>query len=277
MNELVGKVAVITGGAAGIGFALARRFATEGTSVMLADVEKPALDVAANNLSEEFGKDRISAHLTDVRDAAAVEALAEATFDRFGTAHVVCNNAGVAVGGVSWNIPDDRWRWIVEVNLLGVVNGLCAFVPRLIEQDEGHVINTASAAGLVTGPLIAPYYATKHAVVALSESLQLDLSVTGANVGVSVLCPEWVRTDITASERNRPEGVSPSLVAADGEASLVKPLVESGIEPDEVANHALDALRDRRFWVFTHPNTLPAAQKRWHAIESDGHPIAWSF
>lgn len=277
MHELAGKVAVVTGGAAGIGFALARRFAAADMKIMLADIEEPVLDRSVASLQEEFGEDRIAGRVTDVRDAAAVEALAEATFDRFGTAHVVCNNAGVAVGGVSWAIPDDRWRWILEVNLLGVVNGIRAFVPRLIEQGEGHVINTASAAGLVTGPLIAPYYASKHAVVALSESLQLDLTLNDAAVGVSVLCPEWVRTDISTSERNRPEGVSPSPVATNGEASLVHPLIEAGIEPDEVAGQALEALREGRFWVLTHVTTLPAAQKRWQAIEADARPVPWSL
>lgn len=268
---------MVTGGAAGIGLALAHRFAAEGMRVMLADVEEPTLEQSAKDLREEFGEDRIGAQVTDVRDAAAVEALADATFDQFGTAHVICNNAGIAVGGVSWSIPDDRWRWIIEVNLLGVINGLRSFVPRLIEQDEGHIINTASAAGMVTGPLMSPYYATKHAVVALSESLKMDLGVTGANVGVSVLCPEWVRTGIGECERNRPDGVSPSPVATAGEASLVRPLVEAGIDPDEIANDALDALREGRFWVFTHPTTLPAAQKRWGAIESGGQPVPWTF
>jgi NAD(P)-dependent dehydrogenase (short-subunit alcohol dehydrogenase family) len=277
MDELDGKVVVVTGGAAGIGFALARRFAGEGMKVMLADVEEPALETAARDLGEEFGEDRVAARVTDVRDAAAVEALAEATFDRFGTAHVVCNNAGVALGGVTWAVPEDRWRWIVDVNLFGVVNGIRAFVPRFVEQNEGHVVNTSSAAGLVTGPLIGPYYATKHAVVALSESLQLDLGMAGADVGVSVLCPEWVRTTLTSSERNRPGDVSPSPVASGGEASLVQPLIDAGIEPDEVAGAALEAVRSGRFWVFTHPSTLPAAQKRWQAIESDGQPVPWSF
>lgn len=275
MDELAGKVAVITGGAAGIGLALARRFASEGMHVMLADVEAAILDRTTAQLRDEFGEDRIASRVTDVRDPAALETLAEATFDRFGTAHVICNNAGVAIGGLSWDIPDDRWRWIVDVNLMGVVNGIRAFAPRLVEQDEGHIVNTASAAGLVTGPLMSPYYATKHAVVALTESLHLDLGQAKSQVRASVLCPEWVRTGISGSERNRPEDVSPSPVAAEGEASLMSPLVESGLEPEEVASTTLDGIRKGRFWIFTHSSTLPSARKRWQAIEADDEPVTW--
>src|SRR4029453_18795380 len=141
-------------------------------------------------------------------DAEAVDALGAATFDRFGAAHVLCNNGGVGVGGLAWNVPPDRWRWAVDVNLLGVARGIRAFVPRMIEQGEGHVVNTASSAGILTGPGMSPYFATKHAVVGLSESLHFDPQLTGAAVGVSVLCPEWVRTRIAESERNRPDDVA---------------------------------------------------------------------
>lgn len=281
MDELTGKVAVVTGGASGIGLALARRFATEGMKVVIADVEKDALDAAADELGGEFGAENVAAVPTDVRDPEAVEALAAATFDRFGTAHVVCNNAGVAVGGISWEIPADRWRWIVDVNLMGVVNGIRAFVPRLIEQGEGHVVNTASIAGMVTSPVMSPYLATKHAVVAISESLHFDLTMTGngGGVGVSVLCPEWVRTRISEAERNRPDEVSAMAVPEGMEEgagpSIIGGLVDAGIEPAEVAGKVLDAIRDRTFWIFTHDVSQAHVRARFDAITSGGQPTFW--
>lgn len=291
MDDFQGKVAVVTGAASGIGLALADRFAREGMRVVLADIEREPLDRAAQALADEFGADDVLAVPTDVRDEQAIDALAAATFERFGTAHVVCNNAGVGVGGLAWTIPADRWRWIVDVNLLSVAHGIRAFVPRMIEQGEGHVVNTASAAGILTGPAMAPYYATKHGVVAMSEALYFDLQLTGATgVGVSVLCPEWVRTQIAESERNRPDGVGemPSLSGEvgdgdDGDAGgdgpglgdFVKGLVADGLDPADVAGTVLDGIRTGRFWIVTHDTTVPTAQKRWDAIAGDGHPTLW--
>jgi NAD(P)-dependent dehydrogenase (short-subunit alcohol dehydrogenase family) len=280
---LGGKIAVVTGAASGIGRAMAHRFAAEGMKVAMADVDEAALTAAAETLAGEVGEENVVAIPTDVRDPEAVDALAAATFEQFGTAHVVCNNAGVAVGGFSWEVAPDRWRWIVEVNLLGVANGVRSFVPRLIEQGEGHVVNTASAAGLLTGPGVGPYFATKHAVVALSESLWFDLQITGnAGVGVSVLCPEWVRTQIHDSERNRPADVAPEETDRPDRTAgpvdiraAVEGLVDTGIAPDEVAAKVLDGIRAGRFWIFTHDSTVPAARKRWDAIESGGVPAMW--
>ncbi|HEU0171552.1 MAG TPA: SDR family NAD(P)-dependent oxidoreductase [Acidimicrobiales bacterium] len=283
MDEFEGKVAVVTGAASGIGRALVDRFALEGMRVVLADVERDALDIAATALADEFGAGNVLAVPTDVRDDRAVDALAAATFDRFGAAHVVCNNAGVGVGGLAWTIPADRWRWIVDVNLLSVAHGVRAFVPRMIEQGEGHVVNTASAAGILTGPAMAPYYATKHGVVALSEALYFDLQLTGAtDVGVSVLCPEWVRTRIYESERNRPGDVG-EMPAPGGEAGEAAPgmrdvlqgLVDSGLDPADVAGTVVDAIRSGRFWITTHPTTVITAQRRWDAIAADGRPTLW--
>ena len=296
MDDFTGKVAVVTGAASGIGLALARRCASEGMRVVLADVEVAALDAAAKELGAEHGDDRVLAVPTDVRHADELEALAEATVERFGAAHLLCNNAGVGVGGLAWTIPADRWRWIVEVNLLSVAHGVRAFVPRMIEQGEGHVVNTASAAGILTGPGMSPYYATKHAVVALSESLFFDLRMLGGTVGVSVLCPEWVRTNIADSERNRPAEVAATDLmgrpltepdpgaAADADAApapglrdMVQGLVDGGLEPDEVAAAVLDGVRADRFWIFTHPTTVERARVRWDAIASDGQPSMWDL
>ncbi len=284
IDRLDGKVAVVTGGASGIGLALARRFAAEGARVVLADVEVDALDAAAAALAETHGDDRVLAVPTDVRSADALEDLADATYERFGAAHVVCNNAGVAVGGRAWEIPADRWRWIVDVNLLGVAHGVRAFVPRMITQGEGHVVNTASAAGLLTGPAMAPYFATKHAVVALSEALHFDLTMSGASVGVSVLCPEFVRTRIGESERNRPPEVA-EIPASDGDVPSplegfrdgIQTLVATGIEPDEVATKVVDGIRAGRFWILTHPTTVDVARRRWDAIAAGGVPSLWDL
>jgi NAD(P)-dependent dehydrogenase (short-subunit alcohol dehydrogenase family) len=297
MDDFTGRVAVVTGAASGIGLALAQRWAAEGMRVVLADVEHGPLERAAEALAAEHGARNVLAVPTDVRDDGAVDALAAATFDRFGTAHLLCNNAGVGVGGLTWTVPADRWRWIVEVNLLSVAHGIRAFVPRMIDQGEGHVVNTASAAGVLTGPGMGPYFATKHAVVALSESLHFDLQLTGAAVGVSVLCPEWVRTQIADSERTRPAGVGemPALPgmappADDGQtedepaegdgggsvlADFVRNLVEGGLDPADVAGTVVDGVRAGRFWIFTHPTTVPTARRRWEAIAADGQPTLW--
>ncbi|HZA00466.1 MAG TPA: SDR family NAD(P)-dependent oxidoreductase [Acidimicrobiales bacterium] len=281
MDDFEGKVAVVTGAASGIGRALATRFAREGMHVVLADVDGAALDEATGAVGTEPGAGDVAGVATDVRDPAAVDALADAAYGRFGAVHVLCNNAGVAVGGMAWTVPADRWRWIVEVNLLGVAHGIRSFVPRMIEQGEGHVVNTASAAGLLTSPMMGPYTATKHAVVALSESLHFDLQVTGASLGVSVLCPEFVRTNIADAERVRPDDVAPAEGATNFSADQIRgfldALVDTGIDPAEVAEQVVDAVRTGRFWILTHPTTLPAVQRRWDAIASDGQPVLWNI
>ena len=197
-----------------------------------------------------------------------------ATIERFGAAHVLCNNAGVLVGGSAWTIDPERWRWIVDVNLLGVANGIRSFVPQMISQGEGHVVNTASAAGLLTGPGMSPYFATKHAVVALSESLQYDLALSGHPVGVSVLCPEWVSTRIGESDRNEPPGLPPTTddPAAAFMREVVLGAVAGGLDPAEVAGMVFEAISSGRFYVLPHPTTLPLAQRRWATIESGEAP-----
>ena len=195
MKEFKDRVAVVTGAASGIGAALAEAFGARGMRVVLADVEAAALAKVEQRLTES--RVECLSVTVDVRNADAVEGLAQATLDRFGAVHVVCNNAGVAVGGNSWQHSVQDYEWVFAVNVFGVVHGIRSFMPRLMEQeDEGYIVNTASMAGLTTAPGFAAYYASKHAVLSLSETLYIELEQACPRVGVSVLCPEVVRTRI---------------------------------------------------------------------------------
>src|SRR5580698_5014975 len=207
MENLGGKVAVITGGASGIGRAVAERAAAEGMQLVLGDIEEGPLQQAVDDLTGA-GAEVIGGR-TDVADRASVEALRDRALDRFGAVHLVHNNAGIGLGGPIWEVTEEDWRWILGVNLWGVVHGVATFTPLLIEQGEGHIVNTASVAGLIAAPFLGPYNATKQAVVAISETLFKDLQAVGAPVGVSVLCPGFVRTRIAESERHRPEWAAP--------------------------------------------------------------------
>lgn len=271
MEDLNGKVAVVTGAASGIGRALADGFAAAGAHLVLADIEPEPLRVAAAELGAA-GAEPL-ARVCDVSDPDDVTALRDAAVERFGTVHVVCLNAGVAgAGGLQWEVPLSGWAWTLGVNVWGVVHGVHAFVPLLVDQDEGHVVMTASMAGVVAPPLMGPYVASKHAVVGMAESLHHDLVLRGSRVGATVVCPGWVRTGIMESERNwiGRFGTSPAADAApDGSVSTAamfreagRQLVASGIEPGDVAEAVLDAVRTRRFWVFTHPEMATAAVKR---------------
>ena len=202
MQDFAGKVAVVTGGASGIGLGLARRFGAEGMRVVIGDIEEGPLAAAVAELSDAGVE--VEGVVTDVSDAAQVQALADAAVARFGGVHVVCLNAGVGSGGLSWETTTDTWEWVLGVNLWGVINGIRSFVPLLMQQDAGHIVNTASVAGLVAGPFMGPYNASKHAVVALSETLLHELAMSAGHVHVSVLCPGWVNTRIGESGRNRP-------------------------------------------------------------------------
>src|SRR5258706_11754428 len=203
MQSVRDKVAVVTGGASGIGYAMAERFAAEGMKVVLADVEPTALEAACGRLAAA-GADVLGVP-TDVACGAAVEVLARRTIERFGKVHVLCNNAGVSVGGPLWEHTEDDWTWVLGVNLWGVVHGVRAFVPIMIRQNEpAHVVNTASLAGLTSNPFLGIYNVTKHGVVTISETLAQELAFVGAPVKVSVLCPGFVQTKIADSHRNRP-------------------------------------------------------------------------
>jgi NAD(P)-dependent dehydrogenase (short-subunit alcohol dehydrogenase family) len=278
MQELEGKVAVVTGGASGIGLALAGAFVAEGMRVVVADIEVDPLEEAAAKLSA--GGAEVLAVRTDVRHYDEVEALADATVERFGAVHLVCNNAGVVAGGLAWDVSPERFRWVVEVNLLGVAYGIRAFVPRFIAQGEGHVVNTASAAGLITGPGMASYFATKHGVVALTEALANDLALNGHQaIGTTVICPEFVRTRIHEAERNLPDDVAgppeDDEATAAGRAVFAAMVLEGGIEPSAVAEAVVDAVKSDRFYVLPHATTIDLARKRWSMIEANQPPFLW--
>jgi NAD(P)-dependent dehydrogenase (short-subunit alcohol dehydrogenase family) len=277
MRELKGKVAVVTGGASGIGRAMAERFAREGMKIVLADIEAAPLAQARDEIGR--GGVEVIAVRTDVSRWEQVQELARQTFDAFGTAHIVCNNAGIASGGeAAWETPLADWEWTIGVNLWGVIHGVRAFVPRLVEQGEGHIVNTASIAGLVTVPGMSAYCVTKEGVVALSECLHHDLTMRAeGKVKVSVLCPAWVRTRISESERNRPAplpGDSPGDPDEQQKllAGAVRAAVAAGIPADIVAEKVLRAVVEDRFWILTHPRTKKMIEKRMRGILDETIP-----
>lgn len=277
MDQLTGKVAVVTGGASGIGLALAKAFAAEQMRVVVADVEEAALGAAKAEL--EAAGATVHAVVCDVSDAAAVDRLRDETVATFGAAHVICNNAGVGGGGQIWDVPLATWEWVFGVNFWGVVNGIRSFVPLLLEQGEGHVVNTASAAGLTTVPFMGPYNATKHAVVAISEVLQMELDLAGRGVNASVLCPMWVRTNIAESDRNAPAAVRDAGGATElGEGAntalrdVIKGLIAGGMPPEEVAAHVVSAVKTPSFWVLPHDEVRAAALARVQRMANGERP-----
>ena len=272
MELEAGKVAVVTGAASGIGFALAERFARDGLHVVLADVEEAALVGAADRIKALDAE--TLAVPTDVSEAAAVEALADAAVKRFGSVHVVCNNAGVGSKADPWFGPLSGWTWVLGVNLWGVVHGIRAFLPILAEQGEGHIVNTASILGLM--PSANPSYdASKHAVVALSEDLFKMTKLVGLPVGVSVLCPGWVTTGIWDAERNWParlgEIPSPSLASKVTRPHQVR-ANDAGMRPAAVADLVADAIVSDRYWVLPHPEFVALAVHRWQRIAEGRDP-----
>jgi NAD(P)-dependent dehydrogenase (short-subunit alcohol dehydrogenase family) len=266
MEDLQGKVAVITGGASGIGRAVADRAGAEGMKIVLADIEEGPLKTAVDDLTGN-GVEAIGV-ATDVADGASVRALRDRALERFGAVHLVHNNAGIGLGGPIWEVTEQDWRWILGVNLWGVVHGVATFTPLLIEQGEGHIVNTASVAGLIAAPFLGPYNATKQAVVAISETLSKDLQAVGAPVGVSVLCPGFVQTRIAESERNRPDWAHTDreVPGAEDVRGVVQNLVDSGIAPATVADRVLDAVRSDTFYILTHPELNAAITTRFEDI-----------
>jgi NAD(P)-dependent dehydrogenase (short-subunit alcohol dehydrogenase family) len=257
MDELEGRVAVVTGGASGIGRAMAARFRAAGMRVVIADVEAAVLERTAGELGVE-------GIVTDVSDPASVHALADAVLARHGAVHLVCNNAGVGGQGPMASLTLKDWQWVIGVNLWGVVHGVQAFLPILLGQGQGHIVNTASVAGLCAHPSVpGPYTASKYAVVGLSECLRNELAGTG--VGVSVVCPGFVRTNIGQSQRNRPEVLrnptrSPAAQAM--HERIQEQLEDARTPPEDVASAVHDAVVADRFWVITHPELLGLVDQR---------------
>lgn len=269
-----GQVAVVTGAGSGIGLALAHAFAREGLSIVLADVQVDALEAATTAIGAH-GVQTL-AQQVDVSKAEQVEALAAAAIERFGRVHVVCNNAGVSPNGDPWMGPISTWEWVMGVNFWGVVHGIRAFLPHLVMNGGGHIVNTASIAGLYPG-FAASYDASKHAVVAVSEGLYHSMQSAGLPIGVSCLCPGWVRTGILDSDRNWPAemGERPPIDPASEIAmKYVRRAIDEGMTPGIVADLVLDAVRDQKFWVFPHPDFLQIAIDRFHRIEEGVDPVA---
>lgn len=265
MQDFRGKTAFITGGASGIGLAMAEAFGRQGMNVMLADIEEKALAAAVEGLREKQIK--AEGVITDVARRAALKEAADETVAKFGKVHVVCNNAGVAVGGAIEDVPDADWDWIIDVNLKGVVYGMELFTPLIDKHGEGgHFVNTASMAGMVSPPNLEPYCATKFAVVAMSEGWAGQLAAK--NIGVSVLCPGFVKTRIHESRRNRQETAYGADASANdiGAGSVTSEAVLSGIPPEAVANRVVEAIRDNDLYVFTHVEFKPFLQARFQRI-----------
>jgi NAD(P)-dependent dehydrogenase (short-subunit alcohol dehydrogenase family) len=251
VKQLRDRVAVVTGAASGIGLALSERFAAEGMKVVMADVEADALAEASESVRRTAPA--VLATRVDVSRHEDVERLARETYDAFGAAHVLCNNAGVAVIGAVHEHTLDDWQWVINVNLWGVIHGVRAFLPRMLAGgDEAHIVNTASMAGLTTAQFMSVYDVTKHGVVALSESMFKEFAVTGAPIGVSVLCPGLVNTKIMRSSRNRPqelgdEGKAGAMAQAFGDGLTNR--LGGGYPPSVVADQVVDGIRENRFYI----------------------------
>ena len=268
LQELDGKVAVITGGGSGIGASLARACAAEGMRVVVVDVSgERAASVAA-----ELPDGTAVARAVDVSDAASVEALADFAFDAFGAVHLLCNNAGVSPAGRIWDFTDDEWRWLLGVNVHGVANGIRSFVPRMIEQGEGHIVNTGSGASFVSTPRLGPYCATQHAIVGLSEALRYELDGTG--IGVSVLVPAGVNTNIGDS-MVRPSATDPDAIADDFTV-LTNAMDETSlavIEPEVVAEVTLVGVREGWPYIVMGPGQSVGVERRYGEV-LDAHRLS---
>jgi NAD(P)-dependent dehydrogenase (short-subunit alcohol dehydrogenase family) len=271
MDDLTGRTAVITGAASGLGRAMAERMAAEGMRLVLADIEPGPLDDLARALGDAGTE--VVTQVTDVSRADDIDRLAEVAFDHFPAVDVLCNNAGVVKRARSWELTRDDWRWVLGVDLWGVIHAVRAFVPRMLEQaGGGHIVNTASMSGLLPIPNLAAYSVAKAGVVALSEALQLDLDAEGATIGVSVLCPGFIATRITDSERNRPAGLA--ATAPVPAVARTTAGVQATMDAAEVAGHVLDAIRANRFWILTHDAYRDVIRDRAAGIGTDARPAA---
>jgi NAD(P)-dependent dehydrogenase (short-subunit alcohol dehydrogenase family) len=278
MRDLAGKVAVVTGAASGIGLGLAQRFAADGMRVVMSDIEEPALRHEAAVLAETGAE--VLAVVTDTSRRDSVESLATQTLEHFGAVHLVCNNAGVGSRGLKLiDVPERDLEWVLGVNLWGVMHGIWAFLPHLRAQNEGHIVNTSSISGFSHRPRMGPYNASKAAVIALSETLQFELEDEGSAVGVSVLCPSWVRTNISQAVRNLPGQfhyeLTPEQAADMAEyKSRRKAVVSSGaLEPADVAVMVRDAVLAQQFYIFTHDDSYDDMRDRFDRILDGRNPL----
>jgi NAD(P)-dependent dehydrogenase (short-subunit alcohol dehydrogenase family) len=278
VDDLAGRVAVITGAASGIGLAMAQRFAGEGMKLVLADIERPVLRRVGEALGGD-GADVLTVP-TDVSLEADVSAWAATALEHFGDVHLVCNNAGVGSRGLPIaELPLADFEWVVAVNLFGVIHGLRAFLPHLRSHDVGHIVNTASMSGLYHLPRMGPYNASKAAVVALSETLRFELAAEGSRVGVSVLCPSWVRTNISTSDRNRQERFAYPLDTEQMvqvtayKARRRQQLAAVASDPANVADQVCAAVKANRFYILTHPASVSTFDARARRIVAGDDPV----
>ncbi len=277
MKEFQGKVAVVTGAASGIGRALAERCAKEEMKVVLADIEEQALMQASRDLAAQGAQ--VLAVPTDVSQAGEVETLARKAFETYSAVHLLCNNAGVGAGKNAWESSLASWEWVLGVNLWGVIHGIHFFVPRMLEQrSEGHIVNTASMAGLTYGPGQSIYKVSKHGVVSLSETLYYELALRGASLKVSVLCPGLVSTNILDAQRNRPARLQDASVKeplspqAEAVVQRFQQAVREAMPPGQVADIVFEAIREERFYILTHPTWKAAIQSRMEDILQERNP-----
>ncbi len=281
MKRLAGRTAVITGAGSGFGLELSRLLAREGMSLVMADVQAAALEAAAAEV-RGLGVE-VLAQVVDVSKAEQVEALGAATLARFGAPGVVFNNAGVGAGGLIWEHTLKDWEWVVGVNLMGVAHGVRVFTPMMLEAAsrdqsfEGHIVNTASMAGLLNAPNMGVYNVTKHAVVSMSETLYQDLRLVTEQVSASVLCPYFVPTGIHQSERNRPADMAngdsgPTRSQLIGAAMAEKAVTSGKVSAAQVAQFVVDAIKDDRFYVYSHPHALGGVQVRLEDVMLQRNP-----
>ncbi len=276
MKQFEGKTAVVTGAASGIGRALAERFAQARMQVVLADIEKDALDRAVQELEQR--QHRVIGVVANTMVRESVEALAKRAVDEFGKVHIVCNNAGIAAmaGGIKpiWEVSDRDWQWVMGVNFYGVLYGIQAFVPGMLAHgEEGHIVNTASLAGVMPGG--GTYGVSKHGVLSLTETLHQNFTMMGAKIGASVLCPGFVNTNIFDAERNRPKDLATAAGAAiPGMAEVARNMLAAGKQPADVAEIVFKSIQENRFYILPHPAWDPIVRARVDAILARGAPMS---
>jgi len=275
MKEFEGKTAVITGGASGIGRAIAERCAKEGMNIVLADIEEKALTDTKKELETKGAS--VYAIKTDVSRINELETLADRTIENFGQVHLLFNNAGVGASGAIWECSLDDWKWVLDVNLWGVIHGVHVFTPLMIKQNtECHIVNTASTAGLDYNSYMGPYGVSKFGIVTLSESLYLELKDIGSKVNVSVLCPGFVKTRLDDSDRNRPSGYTTADALSKGaleKLELLNSSLDAGMSPTLVADIVFDAIKEEKLYILTHKDWIPEIEKRMKNIINERNPV----